>query len=70
MVENGGGALITMCVAFSSAAIDHTIYPLLCKDPVDDDTIITVCWLVSIIWNVSVVLWTQFIGQAKLNHSL
>ena len=50
MVESGGGALTVVGVAPSSAAIDHTIYPLLSKEPVDNDTIVTVCWLVRIIW--------------------
>ena len=49
MVESGGGALTAVGMASTSASIGHTIYPLLSKEPVDNDTIVTVCWLVSII---------------------
>jgi len=51
MVESGGGALTAAGVTPSNTAIGHTIYPLLSKEPVDNDTIATVCWLVSIIWS-------------------
>ena len=49
MVESGGGALTAVGMAPRSATIVHTIYPLLSKEPVDGDTIVTVCWLVSIL---------------------
>ena len=51
MVESGGGALTAVGIAPSSAAIDHTIYPLLSKQSVDNDAIVTVCWLVRTIWD-------------------